>query len=150
MKSSYDVGIVGAGIVGLSTAFHLTKSFPQLSLAVFEKEPEIARHQTGHNSGVIHSGIYYRPGSLKAQLCVEGATAMAEFCAEHSVPYEVCGKLIVATTPNEINGLKELDRRSRANGVPGVRLLSNTEIRQFEPHAQGVAALHVPSAGITD
>jgi len=150
MKSSYDVGIVGAGIVGLSTAFHLTKSFPQLSLAVFEKEHEIARHQTGHNSGVIHSGIYYRPGSLKAQLCVEGATAMAEFCAEHSVPYEVCGKLIVATTPNEINGLKELDRRSRANGVPGVRLLSNTEIRQFEPHAEGVAALHVPIAGITD
>ena len=150
MKSSYDVGIVGAGIVGLSTALHLTKSFPHLSLAVFEKEPEIARHQTGHNSGVIHSGIYYRPGSLKAQLCVAGASAMAAFCAEHNLPYEVCGKLIVAITQNEINGLRELERRARANGVPGVRLLSNSEIREFEPHAEGIAALHVPSAGITN
>jgi len=149
MKSSYDVGVVGAGIIGLSTALHVTKSFPRLSLAIFEKEPEIAAHQTGHNSGVIHSGIYYRPQSLKAQLCVSGAAAMAAFCAEHSLPYEICGKLIVATTRDDISGLKELERRAHANGVSGVRLLSGAEIHDFEPHAEGVAALHVASAGIT-
>ncbi|HWC19490.1 MAG TPA: L-2-hydroxyglutarate oxidase [Terriglobales bacterium] len=148
MKSSYDVGIVGAGIVGLSTTLQLSRKFPHLSLAVFEKESQIAAHQTGHNSGVIHSGIYYRPRTLKAQLCVAGAAAMASFCAEHNLPYEICGKLIIATTLEEMNGLRELERRAEANGVAGVRLLGKTEIREFEPHAEGIAALHVPSAGI--
>ena len=149
MKANYDIGIVGAGIVGLSTAFQLLQSFPHLSVAVFEKESEIAAHQTGHNSGVIHSGIYYRPESLKAKLCVAGASAMASFCAQHDLPYEICGKLIVATEQSQMNSLMELQRRAAANNVPGVRLLNRGEIRDFEPHATGLAALHVPTAGIT-
>ena len=150
MKSNYDIGIVGAGIVGLSTALHLTQSFRHLSLAVFEKEPEITAHQTGHNSGVIHSGIYYRPGSLKAQLCVSGAAAMVSFCREHNLPFEICGKLVVATAESQMSSLLELQRRATANNVSGVRLLNRDQIREFEPHATGIAALHVPSAGITN
>jgi L-2-hydroxyglutarate oxidase LhgO len=117
---------------------------------VLDKEKQIASHQTGHNSGVIHSGLYYKPGSLKARLCVEGRAAMVDFCSEHGIPHEVCGKIIVATGEREIPGLQELLRRGRANGVMGLRELEAAEIREIEPHASGIRGIHVPSTGITD
>ncbi len=146
----YDIIVIGAGIVGLSTAMELTRRFPRLRVAVVEKEPAVATHQSGHNSGVIHSGIYYQPGSLKARLCVEGAGLMIDFCHEHSVPHQVCGKLIVATNKTEVPRLEELRLRGQANGIPGIRLLLREEIKEVEPHCVAVSALHVPSTGITD
>jgi len=115
-----------------------------------EKEAEVASHQTGHNSGVLHSGLYYKPGSLKARLCVEGREALVQFCQEQGVPYEICGKIIVATEESEIPGLKELLRRGRANGVAGLRELNREQIREIEPHAAGLQGVHVPATGITD
>src|SRR5262249_19294872 len=110
----------------------------------------VAQHQTGHNSGVIHSGVYYKPGSIKAKTCVEGAAAMVEFCREHGIAHEVCGKVIVATHEDEVQRLKALEERGKANGLQGLRWIGAEELREFEPHAQGVAALHVPSTGITN
>ena len=149
MNKGYDVAIIGAGIVGLSTARELASRFPQLRVLVLEKEATVAAHQTGHNSGVIHSGVYYRPGSLKARFCVQGAAEMVRFCQAHGLPHEICGKLIVATEESQRPALDELQRRALANGVPGVRLLSAGEIRDYEPHAAGIAALLVPGTGIT-
>ena len=117
---------------------------------MLEREYEIAAHQTGHNSGVIHAGIYYAPGSLKAQLCTEGRAALYEFCDQHGIKYERCGKLIVALDDSELPALDELERRGVANGVPGLRRLSGGEIPEIEPHAIGVAALHSPETGIID
>jgi (S)-2-hydroxyglutarate dehydrogenase len=145
-----DLVIIGAGIVGLATAMKAVKAFPDLRVVVLEKEAKVAEHQTGHNSGVIHSGIYYRPGSLKAQLCVSGAASLISFCTEHNVPYDICGKLIIATAESEIPGLLELQRRAVQNQIPNVRQLKREEIQEYEPHAQGVSALHVPSTGIVD
>lgn len=145
-----DVAIIGAGIVGLAASLNLARRFPGLKVVVLEKEPEIAAHQTGHNSGVIHSGLYYKPGSLKARLCVEGRAAMVRFCEEHGIPFEICGKIIVATDESEVPGLKELQRRGEANGVARLRELSREEIREIEPNAKGVRGLHVPTTGITD
>src|SRR5581483_9090964 len=145
-----DVAIIGAGIVGLSTALHAVRNFPRLRVAVVEKEARVASHQSGHNSGVIHSGIYYRPGSLKARLCVEGAAAMVAFCREHAIPHAVCGKVVVATRAEELPHLDTLWERSRQNGLAGVRMLTREELREVEPHAAGLRALHVPSTGITD
>lgn len=145
----FDVAIIGAGIVGLSTAREISASFPQLQVGVLEKEPTLAAHQTGHNSGVIHSGVYYRPGSLKARFCVQGAAEMIRFCRTHGIPHEICGKVIVATEDSQKPALDELHRRAAANGVPGVRMLAAREIRDYEPHASGVAALLVPGTGIT-
>ena len=121
-ENQFDIAVIGAGIVGLSTAMHLTHSFPRLRLAVIEKEAGVARHQSGHNSGVIHSGIYYKPGSLKARLCVEGAAAMVGFCREHGLPHEVCGKVIVATDDRESQALPALMERGVANGLQGLTL----------------------------
>jgi len=149
LNKGYDVAIIGAGIVGLSTARELASRFPQLRVLVLEKEATVAAHQTGHNSGVIHSGVYYRPGSLKARFCVQGAAEMVRFCQAHGLPHEICGKLIVATEESQRPALDELQRRALANGVPGVRLLSAGEIRDYEPHAAGIAALLVPGTGIT-
>jgi L-2-hydroxyglutarate oxidase len=146
----YDVVVVGAGIVGLAAARELLSRRPGLRLAVVDKEPEVARHQTGRNSGVIHGGIYYPPGSLKARLCVEGARLMYEFCDEHSIPYERCGKLVVALEERELPGLDELEARGRANGVRGLRRVAAAEIREIEPEAAGLAALHSPDTGIVD
>lgn len=146
----YDIVVIGGGIVGLSVAMEITRRLPGLRLLVAEKESEVARHQTGHNSGVIHSGIYYKPGSVKARTCVAGAAAMVEFCRQHAIPYEVCGKVIVATTPEEVPRLHELSQRGQANGIAALRLLTREELREIEPHCAGLAALHVPATGITD
>jgi len=147
---NYDILVIGGGIVGLGTALEASRRFPQLRLGVLEKEAGVGRHQTGHNSGVIHSGVYYKPGSLKARTCVQGAAAMVEFCREHEIPYEVCGKVIVATTEEEIGRLKGLEERGKANGLSGLRMIKPEELREVEPHVAGLAALLVPSTGITD
>jgi len=141
---------VGGGIVGLAAALAITHRFPRLRLLLLEKESRVGQHQSGHNSGVIHSGIYYKPGSLKARLCGEGARAMVEFCRAHSIPHQVCGKLIVATHEEEFPRLEELRRRGEANGLAGVRAMGRNELRDIEPHASGLRALYVPSTGITD
>lgn len=145
-----DAVIIGAGIVGLATAYRLLERRPSLELIVLEKENGPARHQTGHNSGVIHSGIYYRPGSFKASLCVEGAKALVDFCRNHSIAYEICGKIVAATNGIEAERLQELWRRGTANGVPGMAVLSAAEARTIEPHVRCVRALWVPTTGIVD
>ena len=148
--SHHDVIIVGGGIVGLAVALEITRRFPRLSLLLLEKEDRVGRHQSSHNSGVIHSGIYYKPGSLKAKLCIAGSAAMVEFCREHSIPHSTCGKVIVATSQKELQPLEELRRRGEANGVPGIRIAESAELHDLEPNAAGVAALVVPSTSITD
>jgi L-2-hydroxyglutarate oxidase LhgO len=148
--SRYNVIIVGGGAVGLGVALEITRRFPRQKLLLVEKENKVARHQSGHNSGVIHSGVYYKPGSLKARLCVAGATAMVEFCREHGIPHNVCGKLIVATDEEELPRLEELRQRGEANGLTGLRLIGSQELREVEPHASGLQALFVPSTGVTD
>ncbi len=145
-----DVVVVGAGIVGLAVARELARRSPQLSITVVEKEDEVGRHQTSRNSGVIHAGIYYAPGSLKARLCVEGARELYDFCEQHDVAVERCGKLIVALDSAELPALDELERRGRENGVPGLRRVDADELREIEPHATGVEALHSPATGIVD
>ena len=142
--------MVGAGILGLATARELARRHPSLSIAVLERESDLAAHQTGHNSGVVHAGIYYEPGSLKARLCVEGARELYALCEERGIAHECCGKVIVATGAAELPGLDELERRGRANGVPGLRRLGAEELREVEPHAAGVAALLSPATGIAD
>ncbi|WP_327296626.1 MULTISPECIES: L-2-hydroxyglutarate oxidase [unclassified Streptomyces] len=144
-----DVLIIGGGIVGLSTAYALTRSAPGTRVVVLEKEQRTARHQTGRNSGVIHSGIYYRPGSLKARFAVRGAAEMTAFCAEHSLPYEVTGKLIVATERDELPRLHALAQRGRENGIP-VRELGPAQIAEYEPGVRGLAAIRVATTGIAD
>jgi len=148
--SRYDVIIIGGGAVGLGVALEITRRFPGKRLLLLEKEDRVARHQSGHNSGVIHSGVYYKPGSLKARLCVAGAAAMVEFCREHGIPHNVCGKVIVATQEDELPRLEELRKRGEANGLAGLRLIGPEELREIEPHATGLRALVVPSTGVTD
>lgn len=145
-----QVAIIGAGIVGLATGLELVKRFPRISLIVLDKESKVAGHQSGHNSGVIHSGIYYKPGSLKARLCVEGAEAMIRFCKENGVPYELCGKLIVATQKDELQRLEELYRRGEQNGLKGLEILSAERITEHEPAAAGIRGIRVPGTGIVD
>jgi 2-hydroxyglutarate dehydrogenase len=145
-----DIAVVGAGIVGLAAARELARRHPRASITVVDKESDIGRHQTGRNSGVIHAGIYYAPGSLKAQLCVRGARELYDFCERHGIDAERCGKLIVALDESELPGLDELERRGRANGVPGLRRLGRDELLELEPAAAGIAALHSPNTGIVD
>ena len=147
---SYDIGIIGGGIVGLATALALRSQFPGRTLAVLEKEPELALHQTGHNSGVIHAGIYYKPGSYKAKLCVEGGRLMTEFCDTHGIRYERCGKLIVATSDEELPRLEALYERGTANGIQGLQLIGPERSREIEPHARALRALYSPVTAITD
>ncbi len=144
-----DIAIIGGGIVGLATALSLTQRF-RVSLIVLEAETQIAQHQTGHNSGVIHAGLYYKPGSEKARNCAEGREAMFRFCAEHGIPHDRCGKLVVATQDSELPALDELLRRGLANGLKGVRRVSGAEVKEHEPHVAGIAGLHVPETGIVD
>ncbi|WP_343993564.1 L-2-hydroxyglutarate oxidase, partial [Nocardioides dubius] len=145
-----DAVVVGAGIVGLAVARELLRRRPGSRIAVLEQEADVAAHQSGHNSGVIHGGIYYQPGSLKARLCVEGARLMYDYCAEHQIPHERSGKLIVARDASELGRLDELERRGIANQVPGLRRIAGAEIAGIEPHAVGAAALHAPNTGIVD
>jgi (S)-2-hydroxyglutarate dehydrogenase len=149
-SSRYNAIIIGGGVVGLGVALEITRRFPHLRLLLLEKEDRVACHQSGHNSGVIHAGVYYKPGSLKARLCVTGAAAMVEFCREHGIPHQVCGKVIVATHAEELPRLQELRKRGEANGLTGLRLIGPEELREIEPHAAGVQALVVPSTGITN
>jgi L-2-hydroxyglutarate oxidase len=144
-----DIAVIGGGLVGAATALELAGR-DGLKVAVLEAEDRLAAHQSGHNSGVIHSGLYYKPGSLKAALCVEGARDLYRFCAEEGIAHQRCGKLVVATDPDELPRLDELERRGQANGLVGVRRLRAEEIREVEPHAAGIAALHVPETGIVD
>ncbi|MCI0683674.1 MAG: L-2-hydroxyglutarate oxidase [Gemmataceae bacterium] len=148
MSSSYDVAVIGGGIVGLATALTLTRR--GVRLVVVEAERDVAQHQTGHNSGVIHSGLYYQPGSHKARNCTEGRAALLRFCAEHGIPFECCGKVVVAVDNNELPALDELERRGRANGLQGIRRLSAGDIKDYEPNVAGVAGLWVPQTGIVD
>jgi L-2-hydroxyglutarate oxidase len=148
--SRHDVIIVGGGIVGLAVALEITKRFPHLRLLLLEKEDRVGQHQSSHNSGVIHSGIYYKPGSLKAKLCVEGSRAMVDFCRVHGIAHQVCGKVIVATDEKEFSGLEQLRRRGEANGLTGVQSIGPEQLREIEPHSTGLRALVVPSTGITD
>lgn len=150
MTPDFDIAVIGGGILGLSSARELRLRFPSLSVIVLEKEPDLARHQTGHNSGVIHSGIYYKPGSLKARNCVEGARLLTRYCDERGIPYEKCGKVIVAVNESEVPALEELYSRGKANGVPGLRRIGPDELKRLEPYARGVAALHSPETGIID
>jgi L-2-hydroxyglutarate oxidase len=144
-----DVVVVGGGIVGLSTAYALQAQFPDVSIAVIEKEREIARHQTGRNSGVVHSGIYYQPGSLKATTCRSGKRQLETFCQQHDVPIDRCGKIIVATESSQLDALSALEKRGRENGIDCSRI-DEIQIKALEPHAAGIAGLHVPETGIVD
>jgi L-2-hydroxyglutarate oxidase len=146
----YDAVIVGGGIVGLATAFQLLEARPQTKLLLLEKESALAKHQTGNNSGVLHSGLYYKPGSEKAKLSVSGLQQMVAFCRNHGVAHEQCGKIVVATSEDELPRLESLWQRGNANGLQGLRKLTPEQIREIEPHAAGLAAIHVPQEGIVD
>ncbi len=146
----FDFIVVGAGLVGLSTGYHLRKRFPEKSVLILEKESEVAAHQSSHNSGVIHSGIYYKPGSLKAQNCIAGYRKIIDFAQEYNVPFDICGKLIVATSVEEIPVLESIYGRGVANGLDGLRMIEGPEIVDIEPHVKGVKAIWVPQAGIID
>ncbi len=147
---SYDIAIIGGGIIGLATAMRLTREHPDKRVAVIEKEDRIALHQTGHNSGVIHAGIYYAPGSQKANFCSTGGRLLREFCDERGIEYEMCGKIIVAVDESEIPGLEELYRRGTENGAEGLELIGAEELREHEPHVAGVRAIWSPNTGIID
>ena len=144
------IAVVGGGIVGLATAYRLGERFPDARVAVYEKEDGVGRHQTGHNSGVLHCGLYYKPGTTKARLAVAGIRQMVEFCRENAIPHEVCGKLVVAADESEVARLESLLERGTANGLEGLRRLGPEEMREIEPHVGGVAALRVPQEGIVD
>ena len=148
--SECDLAVVGGGILGMAVARELSQRRPGARLCVLEAEPRLGSHQTGRSSGVIHAGIYYEPGSLKARLCVEGARSLYTFCEERDIPYRRSGKLVVATGESELGRLDELERRGEANGVPGLTRLGAEEIAEVEPNARGVAALHSPATGVVD
>ena len=145
-----DVVIAGAGIVGLATALKILEAKPGIKLTVIEKESGPAKHQTGNNSGVIHSGIYYKPGSLKAQNCINGYNQLLEFCRTHEIEFDICGKVIVATGDNELPRLNDIYERGIANGLSKIRFIEKDELNEFEPHAKGIKAIHVPYTGIID
>ena len=146
----YDVVVVGGGIIGLATSMKLTQDFPNLKVAVLEKEEEVAQHQTGHNSGVIHAGIYYAPGSQKANFCSTGGKFLRDFCDEYGIAYDMCGKLIVATDDSEVPQLEELFKRGTENGAQGLRMVNQEEIKDIEPYSAGVKAILSPNTGIID
>jgi (S)-2-hydroxyglutarate dehydrogenase len=149
MMAHFDVAIAGGGIVGVATAYQLTERYPQWRVVVLEKEAEVGEHQTGHNSGVLHSGIYYKPGTLRALNCRTGKRAMQEFCAAHGVPYEICGKVIVAVNETELPLLERIFERGQQNGVQ-CEMIGPERLKELEPHAAGVKAVHVPEAGIVN
>lgn len=146
----YDIAVIGAGIVGLSTAYQLQLKKPGLKILVIEKEKGVARHQTGNNSGVIHSGIYYKPGSLKAQNCIRGYHMLVDFCDRYGIPYELCGKVIVATDETELDALQTIYDRGVQNGLDGLKMLEKEAMNEIEPHLNGIRAIRVPQTGIVD
>ncbi|MBW3577376.1 MAG: L-2-hydroxyglutarate oxidase [Actinobacteria bacterium] len=150
MRSRYDVAIVGGGIIGLATAYSIVRRAPATRIVVVEKEAELASHQTGRNSGVVHAGIYYAPGTMKARLAVAGRRRLERFAQAHDIPYERVGKVVVATEPEELPRLRDLHDRAVANGVEGLREIGRDELLEIEPHVEGVAALHSPATAITD
>src|SRR5687768_12064673 len=147
MTSSETIVIVGGGIVGLATAFQISERFPDLAITVLEKESSVGAHQTGHNSGVLHSGIYYKPGTLRAQNCRTGKRRMQEFCEAHQIPYDICGKVIVAVDESELPQLRMIFERGQQNGVQ-CEVIGAERLRELEPHSAGIQAIHVPEAGI--
>ena len=149
-SKKYDLLVIGGGILGLCTAMKLTQAYPAYRVAVVEKENAVAAHQTGHNSGVIHSGLYYRPGSHKANLCVGGARELRDFCDQHSIKYDLVGKVVVATSEAELPALQTLYERGSANGVEGLQMLEPERLKEIEPHTYGTRALHCPNTGIFD
>src|SRR5689334_9647497 len=149
-RTRTDLVVIGAGILGLATARELLGRLPDLDLLIVDKEADVATHQTGRNSGVIHSGVYYAPGSFKAELCVRGAGMLYAYCAAKGIPAERCGKVIVAVDDSELGRLDNLAERAKANGVEGSELIGKTELARLEPHCTGVRALWVPSTGIVD
>ena len=150
MSDAFDVTIVGGGIVGLATALRVQQRRPALRIAVLEKEPELATHQSGHNSGVLHAGLYYQPGSLKARLCREGKAEIEAFAEAHGIPIDHPGKLVVAVDPSELGRLDALRERAVANGVPGLEDVGKERIRELEPHAAGIRGLWSPRTGVID
>lgn len=146
---TYDITIIGGGIVGTATGMAILKKKP-CKLLILEAEDVLAAHQTGHNSGVIHSGLYYKPGSLKAENCTTGREQMYRFCVEQGIPHERCGKVVVATSPEEIPSLNELERKGTLNGLKGMKRLKKQEIKEYEPHAEGIEALYIPQTGIVN
>ena len=149
-SSHWDVAVIGGGIIGLSSALHLVKLFPKTRVVLLEKESRLALHQTGHNSGVIHSGVYYKQGSRKAVFCVEGVKRLKKYCREKGIEYDQCGKVIVATEPSELPGLEAIYRRGQDNGVPDLRIIDADELAEIEPHTRGIKALHVPGTAVVD
>jgi (S)-2-hydroxyglutarate dehydrogenase len=147
---TYDVVVIGAGIVGLAVSRELLSRYPRLRLAVLDKEPSVGQHQTGHNSGVLHSGIYYAPGSLKARLCVQGQRELYAYCEQKGIPTDRCGKVIVAVTESELPRLDNLLQRGLANGVQGLEMIGPERLRELEPHCVGIKALYSPNTGIVD
>ena len=145
-----DIVIVGGGIVGLATAYHLTEKYPNKKILVLENEDEVAHHQTGNNSGVIHSGLYYKPGSLKAKNCIDGYHMMIQFCDEHEIPYDLCGKVVVATDKSELGRLRDLFDRGRENGLEGLEMLDQARLKEIEPHLAGIQGIRVPQTGIVN
>lgn len=145
-----SIGVVGGGLVGLATALSLQQQFPNSKIIIWEKEAGVGRHQSSHNSGVLHAGLYYKPGSLKAHLAVTGIRRMVQFCQQHGIRHEICGKLVVATDDTELGRLRKLLDRGNQNGLRGLRWLSREELREIEPNAAGIAAVHVPEEGIVD
>jgi len=150
VPSTETVGVVGGGIVGLAIARELIRRYTGLRVLVFEQEDRLAAHQTGHNSGVVHAGIYYKPGSLKAELCTRGRAMLQDYCAEHRLPYDECGKLVVAVDRAELGRFEALAQTAQQNGVPGLRRIDGPTVAEIEPHAVGIAALHSPRTAITD
>jgi len=150
LNNSFDVAITGAGIIGLATGMKLLEKYPGLKVGIFEKENEICAHQTGHNSGVIHSGLYYRPGAMKARFCMSGHDELVRYCLEHGIKHEICGKVVVATGNEQLPVLAELHRRGSENGVDGLQMLTAAEVKDFEPYARSIGGMLVPSAGIVD
>ncbi|HWY77599.1 MAG TPA: L-2-hydroxyglutarate oxidase [Verrucomicrobiae bacterium] len=148
--STKRIIVIGGGIVGLATAYKVGRSFPEARVTVLEKEDAVARHQTGNNSGVLHCGLYYKPGTIRAKLAVSGIQEMAAFCRDHNIPHDICGKLVVAADNSEVERLNNLHERGQQNGLQGLRLLNREQMREIEPHVGGVAALHVPQEGIVD
>jgi L-2-hydroxyglutarate oxidase len=150
MSTNVDLAVIGGGIVGCATALAISSRNPNLKIALLEKEANLASHQTGHNSGVIHAGLYYKPGSMKAETCASGREALYRFCSEHDIPHQRCGKVVVAVDNSELPALEELERRGQANGLDGLQRLSVTQLQDREPHVRGVAGLFVPQTGIVD